>query len=82
MSTRRGVFQAIAGPARRQTIDVLSTESENLNAIAEQFDVSRPAMSQQIKVLEECGLVGMNNDWSSVFDRLTEFLVRQNYNSI
>ncbi len=29
----------------------------NLNAIADKFEISRPAISQQIKVLEECGLV-------------------------
>lgn len=29
----------------------------NLNAIAERFDVSRPAISQHIKILFECGLV-------------------------
>ncbi len=29
----------------------------NLNSIAENFDVSRPAISQHIKILIECGLV-------------------------
>lgn len=29
----------------------------NLSAIADAFDISRPAISQQIKILEECGLV-------------------------
>ncbi|MEP1033556.1 metalloregulator ArsR/SmtB family transcription factor [Ekhidna sp.] len=57
MSTRRDVFQAIADPTRRQIIDLLSEEPKNLNSLAEQFDISRPAISQQIKILEECGLV-------------------------
>lgn len=54
---RRDVFQAIADPTRRQIIDLLSRESLNLNGIAENFDISRPAISQHIKVLTECGLV-------------------------
>lgn len=29
----------------------------NLNAIAEQFDISRPAISKHIKILTECGLI-------------------------
>ncbi|MEP7142249.1 MAG: ArsR family transcriptional regulator [Ferruginibacter sp.] len=29
----------------------------NLNAIAENFDISRPAISQHIKILTECGMV-------------------------
>lgn len=54
---RRDVFQAIADPTRRQIINLISQQSMNLNAIAENFDVSRPAISQQIKILTECGLI-------------------------
>jgi DNA-binding transcriptional ArsR family regulator len=54
---RRDVFQAIADPNRRQMIDLIAKEPMTLNAIAEQFDISRPAVSQHIKILEECGLV-------------------------
>lgn len=54
---RRDVFQAIADPTRRQIIDLIAHEQMNLNAIAENFDVSRPAISQHIKILVECGLI-------------------------
>jgi DNA-binding transcriptional ArsR family regulator len=54
---RRDVFQAIADPNRRQIIDLLADEPMTLNAIAEHFDISRPAVSQHIKLLEECGIV-------------------------
>lgn len=57
MNTRRDVFQAIADPTRREIINLLSEEPMNLNALADQFDISRPAISQQVKMLEECGLV-------------------------
>ena len=57
MQTRRDVFQAIADPTRRGIIQLIASESLNLNSIAEQFDVSRPAISQHIKILTECGLV-------------------------
>ena len=57
MSIRRDVFQAIADPTRREIINLLSEEPMNLNSLAEQFEISRPAISQQIKVLQECGLV-------------------------
>lgn len=36
---------------------MIARRSMNLNAIAENFDISRPAISQQIKILTECGLV-------------------------
>ena len=54
---RRDVFQAIADPTRRQIIDLISNDSMTLNAIAEKFDISRPAISQHIKILTECGII-------------------------
>jgi DNA-binding transcriptional ArsR family regulator len=54
---RRDVFQAIADPTRREIINLLATESLNLNAVAEKFQISRPAISKHIKILTECGLI-------------------------
>lgn len=57
MDYRRDVFQAIADPTRREIIHLISGGPLNLNTIAGHFDISRPAISQQIKILTECGLV-------------------------
>ena len=57
METRRDVFQAIADPVRRDILNLIAHQKLNLNAIAENFDISRPAISQHIKILAECGLV-------------------------
>jgi DNA-binding transcriptional ArsR family regulator len=54
---RRDVFQAIADPTRREILNMLAHKSLNLNAVAENFDVSRPAISKHIKLLTECGLI-------------------------
>lgn len=54
---RRDVFQAIADPTRREIINMLAAKSLNLNSVAENFNVSRPAISKHIKILTECGLV-------------------------
>lgn len=54
---RRDVFQAIADPTRRAIIHMLAQKPQNLNAVAGQFGVSRPAISKHIKILAECGLV-------------------------
>jgi DNA-binding transcriptional ArsR family regulator len=59
METRRDVFQAIADPTRREIIDMLSRQSMNLNAIAEHFDITRPAISNHIRILNECGIVSI-----------------------
>ncbi len=57
METRRDVYQAIADPTRREIINLIVHKSLNLNAIAENFKMSRPAISQHVKILTECGLV-------------------------
>lgn len=59
---RRDVFQAIADPTRRQIIGLLAGSSLNLNAIADNFDISRPAVSKHIRILTECGLVNIRQD--------------------
>jgi DNA-binding transcriptional ArsR family regulator len=56
---RRDVFQAIADPTRREIINLVAFNPLNLNAIADKFDISRPAISQQIKILAECGLISI-----------------------
>ena len=57
MNLRRDVFQAIADPTRRQIINLVVTKTQNLNSIAENFDVTRQAISLHIKILSECGLI-------------------------
>jgi DNA-binding transcriptional ArsR family regulator len=57
---RRDVFQAIADPTRREIINLLAHRELNLNAVADNFDISRPAISKHIKILTECGLLIIN----------------------
>lgn len=54
---RRDVFQAIADPTRRAIVHLLAGEALNINAVADKFEVSRPAISKHIKILTACGLV-------------------------
>lgn len=77
METRRDVFQAIADPTRRQIINLLAHKTLNLNSIAEKFNVSRPAISQHIKILMECGLINIQQQGRERFceaklDKLNE----------
>lgn len=57
---RRDVFQAIADPVRRDIIQLLSTEELSVNEVADKFEISRPAISKHLKILNECGLVDFN----------------------
>ncbi|SHN30402.1 helix-turn-helix transcriptional regulator [Chitinophaga sp. CF418] len=50
-------FQAIADPSRREILLMLAGDKKSINAIAEQFDISRPAISKHIKVLYQAGFI-------------------------
>ena len=57
MEKRRDVFQAIADPTRREIIHLIVRKPLTLNAIAEQFDLARATVSEHVKILQECGLL-------------------------
>lgn len=59
---RRDVFQAIADPTRREILTLVASQPLNLNALARNFSISRPAVSQHVKILEECGLIKIRKD--------------------
>jgi DNA-binding transcriptional ArsR family regulator len=51
------VFGAISHPARRHMLDLLAEADRSVNAIAGHFQMSRPAVSQHLRVLLDAGLV-------------------------
>jgi DNA-binding transcriptional ArsR family regulator len=57
LNMKKDIFRAIADPTRRAILTMLAKETLNLNAVAENFKISRPAISKHIKILMECGLV-------------------------
>jgi DNA-binding transcriptional ArsR family regulator len=59
MGTRRDVFQALADPTRREIIHLIAQRPRNLNTIAENFPMTRQAISLHLKILSECGLIEM-----------------------
>jgi DNA-binding transcriptional ArsR family regulator len=50
-------LKAIAGPRRRQILQLVRDEELSAGEIAAHFDVTRPAVSQHLTVLKEAGLV-------------------------
>ncbi|MEM8935959.1 MAG: metalloregulator ArsR/SmtB family transcription factor [Pseudomonadota bacterium] len=50
-------FSALAHPARRAMLARLAKGDATVNELAEPFDMSLPAISKHIKVLERAGLI-------------------------
>lgn len=54
-------FQVIADPSRRQMLMMLSKNSMTINTIAENFDMSRPAVSKHIKLMYNAGFISITD---------------------
>ena len=54
---KRDIFQAMADPTRRAILVLVATNALTPNAIAEQFNTTRQAVSKHIKILNECELL-------------------------
>ncbi|WP_094571229.1 ArsR/SmtB family transcription factor [Mucilaginibacter xinganensis] len=54
---RRDIFQAIADPTRRAIITLIALQAMTPNAIAENFNTTRQAVSKHLRILTECELV-------------------------
>ncbi|MBS0295714.1 MAG: winged helix-turn-helix transcriptional regulator [Proteobacteria bacterium] len=51
------MFRALADPTRRAILESVADRAQPVHLIAERFDISRPAVSRHLKVLEEAGLL-------------------------
>ncbi|MEO6548625.1 MAG: metalloregulator ArsR/SmtB family transcription factor [Ferruginibacter sp.] len=74
---RRDIFQAIADPTRRAIIALIALQSMTPNAIAENFNTTRQAVSKHLRILTECALVkqeykGREIYYSLQIDKLKE----------
>jgi DNA-binding transcriptional ArsR family regulator len=57
METRRDVFWALADPTRRAILLLIAAQAMTPNALAEEFNSSRQAVSKHIQILTECELL-------------------------
>ena len=55
--TEQMVFRAIADPTRRSIMAMLTKGEQSLGDIASNYDMTRPAVTKHLKILEEGGLI-------------------------
>ncbi|WP_154674448.1 ArsR/SmtB family transcription factor [Nakamurella lactea] len=78
------VFSALADPTRRDIVARLAVGDATVNQLAAPYDVTVQAVSKQIKVLEDAGLVSRSRDAqrrpvhleAGVFDLMTKWIER------
>lgn len=70
MEIRRDIFQAIADPTRRAILTLIAIQALTPNAIAEQFNTSRQAVSKHLRILTECELVTQTQKGREIYYQL------------
>lgn len=67
---RRDIFQAIADPTRRAIITLIAMQAMTPNAIADNFQITRQAVSKHIRILTECELIKQENKGREIYYQL------------
>ena len=67
METRRDIYQAIADPTRRAIITLIALQAMTPNAIADNFNTTRQAISKHLRVLTECELVKQQQQGREIY---------------
>ena len=61
MTAALNAFQVVADPSRREMLRLLSSDSMTINSLAEHFDMSRPAVSKHVRILNEGGFISIQD---------------------
>ena len=64
---KRDVFQAIADPTRRAIIALIALQAMTPNAIAQNFQTTRQAVSKHLRILTECELVKQEHKGREIY---------------
>lgn len=64
---RRDIFQAIADPTSRAIIALIALQAMTPNAIAENFNTTRQAVSKHLRILTECELVKQEQQGREIY---------------
>jgi len=64
---RRDVFQAVADPTRRAIITLIALQAMTPNAIAENFNTTRQAVSKHLRILTECELIKQEQQGREIY---------------
>jgi DNA-binding transcriptional ArsR family regulator len=64
---RRDIFQAVADPTRRGIIALIALQAMTPNAIADNFNTTRQAVSKHLRILTECELIKKEHQGREIY---------------
>lgn len=56
------IFEILADPTRRRVLELLSEQERTVGELVDELGMSQPAVSKQLRVLREAGLVAARVD--------------------
>lgn len=65
-------FTALSDPTRRQIVESLALGEASFGDLADKFEMSRPAVSQHLKVLKDAGIVSSRAEAQRRIYRLSD----------
>ena len=68
--TEQMIFRAISDPTRRSIMAMLSDGERSLNDISAQYEMTRPAVTKHLKILEQGGLISVRSQGRERIHRL------------
>ncbi len=68
-------FRPFFRPDTKRIINMSARQSLNLNSVADNFAISRPAISRHIKILTECGPIVIRQ-------QAEKDIAKQNFNNL
>jgi DNA-binding transcriptional ArsR family regulator len=71
------IFRAISDPTRRDILDLLTKDEKPVAELAKSFDISLPAVSQHLKVLQKANLVTTRRKGRQIIYQLNAAPLRQ-----
>ena len=74
---RRDIFHGIADPTRRTILSLLAVQAMTPNALAENFDSSRQAISKHLQILVECQLVKQETSGREIYYHFNEIKLKE-----
>jgi DNA-binding transcriptional ArsR family regulator len=54
-------FQVIGDPSRRKMLMLLSKDAMTINKLADNFNMSRPAVSKHVKIMQQAGFISIRD---------------------
>jgi DNA-binding transcriptional ArsR family regulator len=69
MQQAQAVFRAIADPTRREILSLLAGEDMSVGEVADSFEMTRPAVSQHLRVLRDADLLSVREEGTRNFYR-------------